>query len=107
VAVSAVSYVVVAVAAWIVLLFLVVLVGRQVARARGRSDAAARAAAWLERRSGEDRRVVFDRRSGLTDRRMGLPDDRPEPVERRRGPRDRRRGVDRRSGADRRTPAVA
>jgi hypothetical protein len=101
-----VSYVVVVVAAWIVLLSLVVLVGRQVARARERRDAAARAAAWVERLGGE-RRVVFDRRSGLTDRRMGLPDDRPEAVERRRGPPDRRGGGDRRAGPDRRTPVVA
>jgi hypothetical protein len=106
--VTVVSYVLIVAVAWIALLALVVFVGRQVARARERRDAAARAAAWVERRGGEDRRVVFDRRSGLTDRRMGLPDDRPQPLERRRGPPDRRGGRDRRSGADRRTaPAVA
>jgi hypothetical protein len=106
--VSTLSYVLIAVVAWLLLLSLVLLVGRQLARARERRDLAAREAAWVERRSGQDRRVVFDRRSGLTDRRMGLPDERADPVERRRGPPDRRAGRDRRSGTDRRVaPAPA
>ena len=103
---TAVSYLLIAVAAWAVLLALVLLVGRRIAHARERRDAAARAAAWVERRSGTERRVVFDRRSGLTNRRMGLPDDRPDPWERRRGPTDRRAGRDRRSGLDRREAAL-
>lgn len=102
----AVSYLLIAVAAWAALLVLVLLVGRRIAHVRERRDAAARAAAWIERRGGEDRRVVFDRRSGLTDRRMGLPDERADPVDRRRGPRERRAGRERRSGVDRRAAAL-
>src|SRR3954447_183753 len=99
-ALTVVSYVLIVAVAWIGLLALVVLGGGRGARPRQQRDAAARATAWVERRGGEDRRVVFDRRSGLTDRRMGLPDDRDDCVERRSGPPERRSGGDRRAGPD-------
>jgi hypothetical protein len=102
----AVTGVLIVLGAWVLLIVLVLVLGRLVARTRHSRRRAREggvvAVSGGGRRGGGDRRSGRDRRAGPDDRRAALPDPRSDPTERRAGEPDRRRGRDRRSGLDRR-----